>query len=776
MQNYFKKYLLGCLLLFLVVMIAGPINNYISKNPVGKMTASIFDPNTLPADAMPASGFAWNDNTGWINFGDENSSSTGRVYVSNNKLYGFAWGENVGWISMTCENDTACTEEYGVTQNDSDGTLTGYAWGENVGWIDFAPDGGGVFVSTSTSGTNTLSGYAWGENIGWISFSCENDDSCGTADYGVTTTWTAPEILISAISSDNLTSPFRISKNTTTTFSATVTGRNNTDVTWSLSSVNAGTIDANGLYTASNTSGDYTLTATADVDPSVSTTTTITIKSSGSNCNACIYSEWGSCINNQRTRTVDQSNCCTTESLTESCTSEVATSTATTTATTTPVATTTATSSEQIATSTATTTITKENTSTSTIIVTEENKESIINTITNLFTPEDKSDNNSPAVSNSNTTNTDSRKSGNRSSGGSKVVDNIVSALDVSSFVKDNVAVLGTTTERIILGAQKVLESRTGDIVAKTVTTAGVVVGGGAIASGAMAMSGTAAADLLFLPFKLWGLLLSVLGLKKRNRPWGTVYDSVTKQPLDPAYVTIKNVKTGKEETSITDLDGRYGFLVQPGEYIITANKTNYTFPSKKLAGKTEDALYNSLYFGETLNITVAGAVISKNIPLDPVKFDWNEFTKGKKGLMKFYSRREKIMKIVTDWVFRIGLIISLVSLFLVSAPYNYIIFALYIVLVLVRKFGLRQKAAGILTDKGNNPLSFAIVRVFDADLKVLISTKVADRIGRYYCLVNKGKYYVTIEKKNDDESYTEIFTSPTINAGNGIINNSFII
>jgi hypothetical protein len=337
------------------------------------------------------------------------------------------------------------------------------------------------------------------------------------------------------------------------------------------------------------------------------------------------------------------------------------------------------------------------------------------------------------------------------------------------------VAILGTTTAEIIVGAQKILESKTGDAVAKTITTAGVV-GGGLAATGVFALNSTVVADLLFLPFKLWALLLSALGLKRRNRPWGTVYDSVTKQPIDPAYVVLNKIGSKEENVSITDLDGRYGFLVSPGQYLLTANKTNYIFPSQKLAGKTEDNLYGNLYFGEAIDIQTMGAVISKNIPLDPVKFDWNEFVKGDKKMMKFYSKREKLMRIITDWIFRLGFVISLLSLFLVSAPYNYIIFGLYLLLTAFRKFGIKQKASGSLTEKDGTPLSYAIVRVMEPGLNVQISSKVADKIGRYYCLVPKGKYYVKIDKKNDDESYTTVFTSPEFEAENGMINTNFVV
>ncbi|OHA46812.1 MAG: hypothetical protein A2541_01370 [Candidatus Taylorbacteria bacterium RIFOXYD2_FULL_36_9] len=344
----------------------------------------------------------------------------------------------------------------------------------------------------------------------------------------------------------------------------------------------------------------------------------------------------------------------------------------------------------------------------------------------------------------------------------------------VSSPVSFSSILKNITPDEVVSEARKIVDSPVGSAVTKTVTTAGVV--GGGVAVSTMAFNGVAVADFASLPFKLWGLLLSALGLKKRNRPWGTVYDSITKQPIDPAYVMLKKVGSKEENMSITDLDGRYGFFVTPGKYILSANKTNYTFPSKRLVGKTADALYGNLYFGEELDIQTVGALISKNIPLDPDKFDWNEFTKGKKKLMRFYSKREKFIRILTDWIFRLGLVVSVVSLFLVPAPYNLIIFGLYVLLTILRKFGLKQKALGSLTEKDGSPLSFAIVRVLDAELNTEIVNKVADKIGRYYCLVPKGKYYVKVEKKNDDESYSTIYTSSIFDAENGMVNKNFVV
>jgi hypothetical protein len=73
-------------------------------------------------------------------------------------VYKYAWGENIGWVNF---NPTHGNVDV------SDTKITGYAWSENYGWINLEPTNGGVF----NDGNGNLSGYAWGENLGWIDFS-----------------------------------------------------------------------------------------------------------------------------------------------------------------------------------------------------------------------------------------------------------------------------------------------------------------------------------------------------------------------------------------------------------------------------------------------------------------------------------------------------------------------------------------------------------------------------------------------------------------------------
>ncbi|MFA5840748.1 MAG: hypothetical protein WC847_00520 [Candidatus Paceibacterota bacterium] len=315
-------------------------------------------------------------------------------------------------------------------------------------------------------------------------------------------------------------------------------------------------------------------------------------------------------------------------------------------------------------------------------------------------------------------------------------------------------------------------ETPTGAVTTTTVTALGA--GGGSAIALSSAGGVASFADIPLLALRLWSVLLVSLGLRKKRAPWGTVYDSVTKQPLDPVYVVLKD-KEGKEVgTAITDLDGRFGFLVPPGSYQIETKKTNYTSPSQKLAGRNSDELYDNLYFGGEV-LFGENTVITKNIPMDPLAFDWNEFAKRDKKLMTFYSRNTRAFSFILNVLFYIGLI-SVILLFIATPDkLNFALLIIYGVLLALHLLGFKPKTFGTILDATTKePLSYAIVRVFRKGFPQEIFHRVADQYGHYYCLLAKGEYYVTIDRKNADESYTTVFTSPMIDARKGIINQNF--
>lgn len=283
--------------------------------------------------------------------------------------------------------------------------------------------------------------------------------------------------------------------------------------------------------------------------------------------------------------------------------------------------------------------------------------------------------------------------------------------------------------------------------------------------------------DLLLSIIRLWDFFLVWLGFKKR-KPWGTVYDSVTKQPLDPAYVVLKDASGQESKTSITDLNGRYGFPVAPGTYRIEANKTHYQFPSQRLAGHLGDELYQGLYFGEPLAVGGEGDVITRNIPMDPIGFDWNEFIKKEKKVLRYYSNRARVFGFLSLWLFRIGFVAAAYACFKARTTFDIVVLGLYILVALFRYLGFGPRTYGSLTEKETGiPLPFALVKVRYAQMPdQVLRSSVADKIGRYYALVPNGQYVVDVVQKNDDESYTTVYTSSVLDVKKGIINTNFAV
>lgn len=273
------------------------------------------------------------------------------------------------------------------------------------------------------------------------------------------------------------------------------------------------------------------------------------------------------------------------------------------------------------------------------------------------------------------------------------------------------------------------------------------------------------------LPFRIQNILLAIPSYRRRHQPWGAVYDAETKQPLDPAYVQLFDQAGNEVASAITDLDGRYGFLVPPGKYFMKVGKTDYVFPSQKMAGKTNDNLYQDLYFGEPVEVNEEGAVITKNIPMDPLTgSNWNQEAKRKMKVTQFFSRHDGVAHRVIDVLFIVGFGVSIYALAISPVWFNILTVALYFVLSIIMLLGATRRAYGQIKDVAGRAMAGAVVRAFNAHLDKEVSHRTIGDSGLYYMLVQKGDYYVKVEVPMADGQYRHIHTTPNFKVSNGII------
>lgn len=261
-----------------------------------------------------------------------------------------------------------------------------------------------------------------------------------------------------------------------------------------------------------------------------------------------------------------------------------------------------------------------------------------------------------------------------------------------------------------------------------------------------------------------WNNLLVLLAFKKKHKPWGTIYDSVTKAPVDPAYVELFDSHGTKQAEAITDLDGRYGFLVQEGSYTMQVRKTNYLFPSRLQTLTGDDVIYSQLYYGGPF--TVSGT-ITHDVPMDPVNFDWNQYEKLRTKQTKYFNLIDPIVVNFLDLVFFLG-IIFMVWQFLYSPNfYTSTLLACYAILLAHRFIAVKPMLYGTISEDGK-PLQFALVKILIAGQT--LQTKVTDAHGRYLLIVPPANYFLSVEKRVNETTYLPVFNRE-INARKGIIN-----
>lgn len=248
--------------------------------------------------------------------------------------------------------------------------------------------------------------------------------------------------------------------------------------------------------------------------------------------------------------------------------------------------------------------------------------------------------------------------------------------------------------------------------------------------------------------------LLAALFWSRPKKPWGVVYDSATKQPIDPAIITLTNSR-GEERTTLSDFYGRYQFIVEPGTYELIVKKVHYLFPSKLLNGRKDDGVYEDLYFGGAITINDADA-ITYNIPLDPVAPDWNQIQKRR-------SEQAALRQQVWQWLFWIGLAWSIVMCSLSASLLNIVVLGMYVVLLLLRWLQRLRSPWGTVYDQHGQPIAGAAVSLTNVNNPLVKRPPVVTNSnGRYAFLVEKGSYQLNVALKSG-ETYSTPTPGPTV-------------
>jgi hypothetical protein len=236
---------------------------------------------------------------------------------------------------------------------------------------------------------------------------------------------------------------------------------------------------------------------------------------------------------------------------------------------------------------------------------------------------------------------------------------------------------------------------------------------------------------------------LVFIQLKKPKEFWGIVYDSISKQPLDPVKVILVYEDTGKVEGEcITDLGGRYGFLARPGRFKLFPQKSNYSFPSK-IVNRDHDLIYYNIYRGEFFEIKGESDVIAPNIPMDPLKEDWNQTAKQKILQKPYY--KQWLLEIFISLVFWSILLYLIYYTYqsnfssLLSIPFLILYLLIFIFASLIPETRLWGRVLQAKTALPISRVSLVLTRPTFKNIRFGMAVTHTD--GKFFLRANPGKY-----------------------------------
>lgn len=249
-----------------------------------------------------------------------------------------------------------------------------------------------------------------------------------------------------------------------------------------------------------------------------------------------------------------------------------------------------------------------------------------------------------------------------------------------------------------------------------------------------------------FLTIIFWiDRFLQLLGLR-RQRQLGVIYDSVTKQPVDPVVVKLIDARTSKVIASnIANIQGEYGFMADPGVYQIYVQRPHYAFPSTRIHS-LRDGVYYPVYHGENFEFVGGKDVISMSIPLDPIAADWNQ--QEKKATMPIHPVLQYVISVILRILFWSALLLTVITFVATRAQLWIFVLGAYGVVILLALVTPHMRLWGrVHFRKGNLPAVGATVEVSHAKLAGIVIAKavtVAD--GKFFIRLGPGSYTVTLK------------------------------
>jgi streptogramin lyase len=211
---------------------------------------------------------------------------------------------------------------------------------------------------------------------------------------------------------------------------------------------------------------------------------------------------------------------------------------------------------------------------------------------------------------------------------------------------------------------------------------------------------------------------------RKKNKPWGLVYDSQNLKPVAFAVVRIYDSVTGSQvKQTITDTKGRFGFILDKGEYTLKIEQDNF------------------MPYEKDLSVTKDEETISLDTPLERMSEN--------SGMKNFQVKLQSAYTTISLFLTVIGIVFTIVSLILNPNIINGIVLGVYLVQGIILFMVKPPRNWGSVQDSiSGERITGAFVRLFDIEEGRQIDVQLADEKGRFGFMTKDKDYYLKVNAK----------------------------
>ncbi|MFS8130493.1 MAG: carboxypeptidase regulatory-like domain-containing protein [Candidatus Dojkabacteria bacterium] len=215
-----------------------------------------------------------------------------------------------------------------------------------------------------------------------------------------------------------------------------------------------------------------------------------------------------------------------------------------------------------------------------------------------------------------------------------------------------------------------------------------------------------------------------IFRFRKKKITRGIVFDSKAMNPVPFTVVRLFSATGQFLKQTVSDLNGKFDFIVDKGKYKIEAKQSGYST------------------FTDTVEMEQSEGTVSDNVPLMTSASLEITFIDKLRTVL-----RDNLVKLNTVFVV-LGFIFSIVAILFSFTLLNVIIIFLYsfqlIVLILSKRV---NRSWGYVYNKQNNErINGAFIRVLDIKEKRQIDVQISDSKGRFGFDLEPGEYYLTVD------------------------------